>query len=172
MGKKRINILCRIELTERRCTEVLYHCRSRRQGPPMRLGAVHHEEARGEQNASLGVDLHQREGHQLWQLTLNSILHPAIFITIRESFLGIDPHWGLWKKIFFFKRHCRNNDPYIVGGVGFVIRKEAKYFNFSMRESVQGWRQKWFYLRDQQAPNHRFNLPKFSDVLEAKPKKS
>jgi hypothetical protein len=77
-------------------------------------------------------------GIQLWQLTLNSILHLAIFITICESFLGIDPHWGLWKKIFFVKRHCGNNGPYVVGGVGFVARKEAKYFNFPMRESVQG----------------------------------
>jgi hypothetical protein len=78
----------------------------------------------------------------------------------------------LWKKIFVVKRHCGNNGPNVVGGVGFVIRKEAKYLNFPMRESLQGWRQKWFYLRDQQAPNHRSNLPKFSDVLEAKPKKS
>jgi preprotein translocase subunit Sss1 len=78
----------------------------------------------------------------------------------------------LWKKIFFVKRHCGNSGPYIVGGVGFVVRKEAKYFNFPMKESVQGWRQKWFYLRDQQAPNHRFNLLKFLNVLEAKPKKT
>ncbi|KAM0926342.1 hypothetical protein ACQ4PT_003453 [Festuca glaucescens] len=111
-------------------------------------------------------------GIQLWQLTPNSILHLAIFITICESFLGIDPHWGLWKKIFFVKRHCGNNSPYVVGGVSFVVRKEAKYFHFPVRESVQGWRQKWFYLRDQQASSHRSDLPKFSDVLEAKPKKS
>jgi hypothetical protein len=77
-------------------------------------------------------------GIQLWQLTPNSILHLAIFITICESFHGIDPHWVLWKKIFFVKRHCGNNGPYVVGGVGFVVRKEAKYFNFPMRESVQG----------------------------------
>ena len=38
-------------------------------------------------------------GIQLWQLTPNSILHLAIFITICEAFLGIDPHWGLWKNI-------------------------------------------------------------------------
>jgi hypothetical protein len=37
-----------------------------------------------------------------------------------------------------------------------------------MKESVQGWRQKWFCPREQQAPTHRSDLPKFSDVLEAK----
>jgi hypothetical protein len=39
-------------------------------------------------------------GIQLWQLTPNSILHLAIFITLCEAFLGIDPRWGLWKKTF------------------------------------------------------------------------
>jgi hypothetical protein len=41
-----------------------------------------------------------------------------------------------------------------------------------MRESVQGWQQKWFYLRDHPATGHRSNLPPFEDVLEAMPKKS
>ncbi|KAM0903136.1 hypothetical protein ACQ4PT_018917 [Festuca glaucescens] len=71
-------------------------------------------------------------GIQLWQLTPNSILHLAIFITTCEAFLGIDPHWGLWKKIFFVKRYSSNNGPFITGGVGFVVRKEVpatvKYF--------------------------------------------
>jgi hypothetical protein len=60
-------------------------------------------------------------GIQLWQLTPNSILHLAIFITVCEGFLGIDPHEGLWKKIFFVKRHCGNNGLYVVGGVDFVV---------------------------------------------------
>jgi hypothetical protein len=34
-------------------------------------------------------------GVQLHQLTPNSILHIACFITLYESFLGIDPHWIL-----------------------------------------------------------------------------
>jgi hypothetical protein len=36
---------------------------------------------------------------QLHQLTPNSILHISIFITLCECFLGIHPHWGLWKRI-------------------------------------------------------------------------
>jgi hypothetical protein len=34
-------------------------------------------------------------GVQLHQLTPNSILHTACFITLCESFLGIEPHWIL-----------------------------------------------------------------------------
>ncbi|KAK1682805.1 hypothetical protein QYE76_043653 [Lolium multiflorum] len=111
-------------------------------------------------------------GIQLWQLTPNSILHLSIFITVCEAFLGIDPHWGLWRKIFYVKRHNDNNGPPVVGGVGFVVRKEVDYFDYPMKESVQGWRSKWFYLRDPLVPGHRFNLPPFEDKLIAKPKKS
>ncbi|KAK1619944.1 hypothetical protein QYE76_025461 [Lolium multiflorum] len=50
-------------------------------------------------------------GIQLWQLTPNSILHLSIFITVCEAFLGIDPHWGLWRKIFYVKRRNDNNAP-------------------------------------------------------------
>ncbi|KAK1696164.1 hypothetical protein QYE76_012861 [Lolium multiflorum] len=81
-------------------------------------------------------------GIQLWQLTPNSILHLSIFITVYEAFLGIDPHWGLWRKIFYVKRHNDSNGPPVVGGVGFVVGKEVDYLDYPMKESVQGWRNK------------------------------
>ncbi|KAK1685578.1 hypothetical protein QYE76_046426 [Lolium multiflorum] len=65
-----------------------------------------------------------------------------------------------------------NDGPHVVGGVVFIVRKEVNYFNFSMRESVQGWRQKWFYLWDILASGRRSNLPPFEDVLAVVPKKS
>ncbi|KAK1667897.1 hypothetical protein QYE76_056056 [Lolium multiflorum] len=112
-------------------------------------------------------------GIQLWQLTPNSILHLSIFITVCEAFPGIDPHWGLWRKIFYVKRHNDNNaPPPVVGGVDFVVRKEVDYFDYPMKESVQGWRNKWFYLRDTPVSGRRSNLPPFEDVLVAQPKKS
>jgi hypothetical protein len=39
-------------------------------------------------------------GVQLHQLTSNSLLHIACFITLCEAFLRIDPHWVLWKFLF------------------------------------------------------------------------
>jgi hypothetical protein len=39
-------------------------------------------------------------GVQLHQLTPNSILYIACFITLCESFLGIEPHFLLWKFLF------------------------------------------------------------------------
>ncbi|KAK1684192.1 hypothetical protein QYE76_045040 [Lolium multiflorum] len=111
-------------------------------------------------------------GIQLWQLTPNSILHLSIFITVCEAFLGIEPHWGLWRKIFYVKRHNDSNGPPVVGGVGFVVRKEVDYFDYLMKESIQGWRNKWFYLRDPAVPGRHSNLPLFNDVLVAHKKKS
>ncbi|KAM0857498.1 hypothetical protein ACQ4PT_048462 [Festuca glaucescens] len=46
-------------------------------------------------------------GIQLHQLTPNSLLHISIFITLCECFLGIHPHWGLWKRIFYLR--CNNS---------------------------------------------------------------
>jgi hypothetical protein len=39
-----------------------------------------------------------------------------------------------------------------------------------MRESVQEWRLKWFYIKD--SSTFEMHLPKFVDVLEVLPKKS
>ncbi|KAK1613246.1 hypothetical protein QYE76_036919 [Lolium multiflorum] len=107
---------------------------------------------------------------QLWQLTPNSILHVDVFITLCEAFLGIEPHFGLWKKIFYVKRYSSSNGSFVIGGVGFVARSEVNYFSFPMRESVQGWRLKWFYVKDSLTTESQ--LPCFADVLEAKPKDS
>ena len=108
-------------------------------------------------------------GLQLWQLSPNSLLHLSIFITICEAFLGIEPHFGLWKKLFFLKRQ---GPSVVVGGVSFAIRKEVKYFSFPLNESIQGWKHKWFYLREENASQFRSTLPTFEGVKEIKPKKS
>jgi hypothetical protein len=78
----------------------------------------------------------------------------------------------LWRKIFYVKCHNGINGPPIVGGIGFVVRNEVNYFDYPMKESVQGWRQKWFYFRDIPVLGRRSNLPPFEDVLSAVPKKT
>src|SRR4051812_28689095 len=111
-------------------------------------------------------------GIQLWQLGPNLLLYLALFITVCESFLGIEPHFGLWKKIFILKRHGNPNGLLVVGGVGFAVRPDKKFLPFPMKESIQGWKEKWFYLRDRKAPGADSGLPPFVDELVLKPKKS
>ena len=104
-------------------------------------------------------------GVQLWQLTPNSILHLAIFITLCEGFLGVEPHFGLWKRIFAIKRHSSKKGPFVIGGVGFMVRADVKYFEFPMKESVQNWRKVWFYMKDRKSTTGRSGLPQFVDML-------
>ena len=62
---------------------------------------------------------------QVHNFTPNGVLHIACFITLCEAFLGIYPHWGLWKRLFSVKR---TNSEYAVGQVGISIRDKNSYF--------------------------------------------
>jgi hypothetical protein len=90
-------------------------------------------------------------GVQLHQLTPNSLLHIACFITLCEAFLGIDPHWILWK--YLFRLHPSGSKVEIpeLGGAIVSVWSESQYLDFKMAQLVQGWRQKWFYIKDQKS---------------------
>jgi hypothetical protein len=83
-------------------------------------------------------------GVQLHQLTTNSILHIACFMTLCESFLGIEPHFLLWRSIFRLHPSVSLSNKPELGGAVISVRPEAQYLKFSMAASVQGWRTKWF----------------------------
>ncbi|KAK1668015.1 hypothetical protein QYE76_056174 [Lolium multiflorum] len=113
-----------------------------------------------------------RDEKKMRSLRLISSVESNFVHQVCKAYLGIDPHWGLWRKISYVKRHSGNDDPHMVSSVGFIVRNEVNYFNFPMKESVQGLRQKWFYLRDNSASGRRSNLSRFEDVLVVVPKKS
>ena len=83
---------------------------------------------------------------QLHDLTPNRVLHIACFITLCEGFLGIYPHWALWKRLFNIKR---TNSEYAVGQVGISIKDKSAYFDLEKLDSVYTWLKRWFYLKDQ-----------------------
>ncbi|KAK1616146.1 hypothetical protein QYE76_021663 [Lolium multiflorum] len=86
-------------------------------------------------------------GLQLHHLTPNSILHISIFITLCEAFLGVQPNWALWKRIFFCRRNGSPNVAYNIGGIVISVRPTVDYFDVKLPDSVQGWRKKWLYIR-------------------------
>ncbi|KQJ81388.1 hypothetical protein BRADI_5g00363v3 [Brachypodium distachyon] len=104
-------------------------------------------------------------GLQLHDLPPNSYLHVACFITPCECFLGVSPHWGLWKRIFMIQGQKAD----VVGSVNFQVRPDTKYFSLQQRKSVQGWRSKGFYVRSD-APGADPSLIAFS--LKKKTKKT
>jgi hypothetical protein len=81
-------------------------------------------------------------GVQLHQLTPNSILHIACFVTLCESFLGIKPHWILWKFLFRLRPSVALSKKPELGGAVVSVRAEVHYLEFNMSASVQGWRKK------------------------------
>jgi hypothetical protein len=87
-------------------------------------------------------------GVQLHQLTPNSILHIPCFITLCESFLGVNPHWTLWKFLFRLLPSVSLSKNSELGRAVISVCTKVHYLEFSMAASVQGWRKKWFYIKD------------------------
>ncbi|KAK1652106.1 hypothetical protein QYE76_069911 [Lolium multiflorum] len=99
-------------------------------------------------------------GLQLHHLTPNSILHISIFITLCEAFLGVQPNWALWKRIFFCRRNGSPNVAYNIGGVVIFVRP-VDYFDVKLPDSVQGWRKKWLYIQEENHGCAEDNIPPF-----------
>jgi hypothetical protein len=96
-------------------------------------------------------------GIQLHDLNPNSILHIACFITLCECFLGIEPHWALWHRIFAIRHPL----PYQTGGFGVQVRPDIEYFNLQAPENNPGWRMKWYYAKDKSSNTKKFGLEEF-----------
>ncbi|KAK1668205.1 hypothetical protein QYE76_056364 [Lolium multiflorum] len=106
-----------------------------------------------------------RIGYRLHQLTPSSILHISIFITLCECFLGTPPNWGLWKRIFLVHRNSSHNIAYNVGGVVICVRPDVEYFDVKFSDSVQGWRKRWLYIREEHIDSQDYNIAPFADAL-------
>ena len=88
-------------------------------------------------------------GIQLHHLMPNAVLHIACFIVMCECFLGIHPHWGLWKRLYSAKKQ----GDYATGSFGFAVRSDMDYFKFKRLDIAQNWRSKWFYMKDSKVGN-------------------
>jgi hypothetical protein len=56
-----------------------------------------------------------------------------------------------------------------LGGAVISVRPEAQYLKFSMSASVQGWRTKWFYIKDRKASSEdEYGLAPFDASKELK----
>jgi hypothetical protein len=108
-------------------------------------------------------------GVQLHQLTPNSILHIACFITLCESFLGIEPHFLHWKFLFRLCPSVALSKKPELGGAVISIHAESQYLEFSMAASVQGWRKKWFYIKDRKvSSSDQYGIAPFDAFKEVK----
>jgi hypothetical protein len=73
----------------------------------------------------------------------------AYFVTLCELLLGIEPHFLLWKYLFRLRPSVSLSKRPKLGRAIVSVRVESQYLEFSMATSVQGWRKKCFYIKDQ-----------------------
>jgi hypothetical protein len=96
-------------------------------------------------------------GIEYLNLNPNGIFHTSVFVHFCEAFLGIKPHWVLFRKFFRVKPQPGANNPRVVGGVGIQMLEDAaeQYLSYKLIDSNQDWKSKWFYIS-----NHHPGLPK------------
>jgi hypothetical protein len=107
-------------------------------------------------------------GIQLHDLNPNTILHIACFITLCECFLGIEPHWAPWRRIFAIRHPL----PFQTDGFGCQVRPDVEYFNLQTPKNNPGWRTKWYYAKDKSSDGENFELKEFQPTGVLRPRVS
>jgi hypothetical protein len=91
---------------------------------------------------------------ELHNFNPNSIAQAAIFTTVCEGFLGIDPHWDLWTHLFSAELFASTTKGKKVrmavraGGCTLQLRpgRMQQYIPGTLVASNKGWQRRWFYL--------------------------
>ena len=68
-----------------------------------------------------------------------------------QSFLGIEPHFEIFRFLFHLKPQPNSNELYVVGSVGLQLRqgKDKVYIPYKLSSKVINWKPKWFYVENQ-----------------------
>jgi hypothetical protein len=78
-------------------------------------------------------------GIEYLNLNPNGIFHTAVFIHLCEAFLGIKPHWILFRKFFRVKPQPNASNLRVVEGAGIQMREDAaeQYLSYKLIDSNQ-----------------------------------
>ena len=62
-------------------------------------------------------------------------------------FLGVLPHFNLFRQLFWLKKGGGGSK--VVGGVYLQLRDgmASEYINVPLNTSLKGWNSKWFYMK-------------------------
>jgi hypothetical protein len=76
---------------------------------------------------------------ELMHLAPNSITIISTFVHLCEAFLGIVPHFHLWRHFFELKKTGKGT---VVGSVGFMLRQNMKseYINLTLPDNTSDWK--------------------------------
>ena len=90
---------------------------------------------------------------EFWALSLcnlhpNTNLHISIFIHFYEAYLGILPHFNLFRHLFWLKKKGGGGSK-VVGGVYLQLRDGmvGEYLMVPLNTLLKGWNARWFYIK-------------------------
>lgn len=88
--------------------------------------------------------------HQSDPMNPNFVLQIIISINLCEAFLGIAPHFGLWKYLYHRKPRMRDKRHHVVGGASMELRRDQKvdYLDIPLKGNNKGWHYEWFILEN------------------------
>jgi hypothetical protein len=86
---------------------------------------------------------------ELVHLVPNSITVVSMFIHFCEAYLGISPHFLLWRHLFCVKTTGKRAG--VVGAVMFCLSSglKSEWIDTDLPDNTAGWRSDWFYVADQ-----------------------
>jgi hypothetical protein len=92
----------------------------------------------------------------LTHLNPKSILQVSVFVHLCEAFLGILPHFGLWKYLYHCRPGMAGGQHQLVGGASLEMRlgRKADYLDIPLKDNIKGWHLEWFIVE-----NHGNSLP-------------
>ena len=94
---------------------------------------------------------------ELQHLTPNGVQHIAAFVALCEGFLGISPHFDLWRYLFavnLLKKRVGKQELRVpVGCAGIHLHNNwvEAYPLMHLSTSNKGWHSQWFYIKDDAA---------------------
>ncbi|RLN27472.1 putative gypsy-type retrotransposon protein [Panicum miliaceum] len=74
----------------------------------------------------------------------NFIMQIATFIHLCEGFLGMVPHFNLWRALYHLRAYSNKDTPDVVGRAAFLLRQGGRYPEAVFRDSNKRWAEEWF----------------------------
>jgi hypothetical protein len=96
----------------------------------------------------------------LTHLNPNFVLQVVVLVHLGEVFLGILPHFELWKYLYHCRLGMAGRQHQLVRGASLEIRRgrKADYLDIPLKDNIKGWRFEWFTME-----NHNKSLPAQSE---------
>jgi hypothetical protein len=97
----------------------------------------------------------------LTHLNPNSILQISVFVHLSEAYLGILPHFSLWKYLYHCRPRMARGQHQLMGSASLEMRhgRKTEYLDIPLKDNIKGWHLEWFIVE-----NHGKSLPSVKET--------